>query len=120
MARAVGENVAVPKLATPEMLTAGPVASFTGAARRLRVNCQRASLIVRAVSVETRLPVSVWSRFPRPVPRLTALSPPALREFGEDASYRLYLAVSRFAPLILWSTRANRFVTSKAEGKTPV
>ena len=33
----MGEKVAVPKFATPEMLTAGPAASFTGALNRLRV-----------------------------------------------------------------------------------
>jgi hypothetical protein len=34
----VGEKVAVPRLATPLMLMAGPASSLTGAARRLRVN----------------------------------------------------------------------------------
>ena len=45
--RAVGDVVAVPKLATPEMLTAGPASSLTGAARRLRVYCD-ARLVQRA------------------------------------------------------------------------
>jgi hypothetical protein len=39
--RAVGEKVAVPKLAAPEMLTAGPVPSLTGALSRLRADVAR-------------------------------------------------------------------------------
>jgi hypothetical protein len=80
MSRAVGENVAVPKLATPLMLTAGPVASLTGASSRLRVNWKRISLRVRLSSVETRPAATVWSRFLRAVPRLKVFVPPTLRE----------------------------------------
>ena len=36
----------VPKLATPEIFTAGPTGSLTGAPSRLRVYCARASLTI--------------------------------------------------------------------------
>jgi hypothetical protein len=45
MSLAVGEKVAVPKLATPEMFTAGPVTSLIGASNLLLVYWKRASLM---------------------------------------------------------------------------
>ncbi len=44
--RPVGDDVDVPKFATPEIDTAGPIGSLTGAASRLCMYCTRASLIV--------------------------------------------------------------------------
>ena len=79
MSRAVGEVVAVPKLATPEMVTAGPTRSLAGASRRLRVTWARVSLIALAESTHRLLRASVWSVLSRLVPRLTSFSPPALR-----------------------------------------
>ena len=89
MARASGEKVAVPKLATPATLTAGPTASLTGATRRLRVSWKRASLMARGESVVTLPAAEVWSRLARLVPRLTLLRPPTVREFSAETSYKL-------------------------------
>jgi hypothetical protein len=72
----VGEKVAVPKLATPEMFTAGPTVSLTGAAKRPSVYWMRVSLMVRDETVATLLAVIVWSRLFSAVPRLTAFNPP--------------------------------------------
>ena len=47
----VGEPERVPKEATPEMLTAGPMGSLTGAWRLLLVNWPRVSFTVRGVMV---------------------------------------------------------------------
>ena len=75
----MGEKVAVPKLATPEMFTAGPTSSLTGAPNRLCVYWTRISLMVRDEIVVTLLAVMVWSRLFSAVPRLTAFNPPTFR-----------------------------------------
>ena len=80
-------RVAAPKLATPEIPTAGPTVSLMGAPRRLRVNWPRSSLSVRLLTVVTLLTSIVWSRASRPEPRLTAFRPPTVRElFSRDVS----------------------------------
>ncbi len=68
--RAVGEADSVPKVATPEMLTAGPTGSLTGASRSLSVNWPRVSLTVTGVSVAMLLTVMLWSRSCRPAAAL--------------------------------------------------
>jgi hypothetical protein len=55
---AVGDPDAVPNVATPDMLTAGPRGSLAGAARLLRVYWARVSLTVRGVSVRM-LPMAI-------------------------------------------------------------
>jgi hypothetical protein len=57
--RPVGEELDVPNAATPEIETAGPRVSFTGASSRLRVYCARASLMTDAENVDRRLTAPV-------------------------------------------------------------
>ena len=76
----------MPKLATPEMFTAGPTWSLTGASSLLRVYWKRASLIERVDSVARLLTAIVWSRLFTFVPRLTELSPPTVRELSAEMS----------------------------------
>ena len=47
------------QLATPLTFTAGPMTSFTGAVRSLRVYCARASLIMPDDSVDRKLVATV-------------------------------------------------------------
>src|SRR5215831_18984039 len=87
--RRVGDPDSVPKLATPEILTAGPIGSDGGACKSLNTIWPRVSLTVRELNVAT-LPIAiVWSRLSNPADALAALSAPAPREFGLFTSYRL-------------------------------
>jgi hypothetical protein len=58
VSRPVGDDMAVPKLATPAMPTAGPMMSLTGAARRLCVYWARSSLSVSGDRLVSRLAAS--------------------------------------------------------------
>ena len=57
--RPVGEPESVPKVATPEIVTAGPTGSVGSALRLLCVNCPRVSLTVCGESVATLLTAMV-------------------------------------------------------------
>ena len=80
--RPVGEPESVPKDATPEMLTAGPIGSVGSACRLLWVNWPRVSLTVRGESVAMLLAATVWSVLSSPAEALAALSAPAPRELS--------------------------------------
>ena len=87
--RPVGDPESVPKEATPEMLTAGPMGSVGSACRLLYVNWPRVSLTVRGESVAMLLTATVWSVLSRPAEAVTAFNAPAPRELLLWTSYRL-------------------------------
>ena len=76
----MGEPESVPKEATPEMLTAGPIGSVGGACRLLWVNCPRVSFTMRDERVAMLLTAMVWSVLSRPADAVAALNAPAPRE----------------------------------------
>ena len=85
--RRVGLPDNVPNVATPEMLTAGPIGSVGGALRSLNVNCARVSFTVRGESVIVLLNAAVRSTFSSPADAVAVLSPPAPREFADVTLY---------------------------------
>ena len=58
----MGEAESVPKDAMPEMLTAGPMGSLTGAWRLLLVNWPRVSFTVRGLMVKMLLTAMVLNK----------------------------------------------------------
>src|SRR4051794_20960697 len=73
----VGEPESVPKDATPEMDTAGPIASDGGASNALFQNWPRVSFTARGDRVDTLLTATTWSVLSRLADAAEALMPPA-------------------------------------------
>ncbi len=92
--RSWGLTDSVPNVATPAMLTAGPIGSVDGALRSLYVNCARVSLTVRGDSVQVLLTAAAWSTLSSPADADGALRPPAPRAFSDVMSYRLHRSES--------------------------
>jgi hypothetical protein len=86
ISRAVGEDVKVPRLATPEIDTAGPVRSFGAARRLLRAHCPRRSFSQEDDSARVQVAASAWSVLRSAVPRVVAFNPPTPRALGLSTS----------------------------------